>query len=363
MAVRKKKESEENTTENKNENSREDVSTDSGEDLKFAGYFRAASRQNSDPPDVPLEKVPSYYKVINVDPAILVKYALIEYDYNPLNINIPMVTAAQDLRNVKVLLSVGGKNGQFNLLNSNANVTNFYNALKDLYRMWGFDGVTFDIRQLDDTNRPFVIKAIRKFKKYFQEEEFFQPEEEEGEEERPGALPPKDPLISITALPTYVCPAAEGIYDIYNQLVPVINGLKGIIDLIQVMAYDYGSDYNEFITSPPISHPPPVGDPKGMLEYIFSSYVETFEFSKPIEMDDKKINGYKGIDSDRVILGVLASGDTGMKNFVLADEVNEVIQTLRKKYVKGIGGVMISNINYDNKNEYKFSKEIDLALR
>ncbi|MGD2085911.1 MAG: glycosyl hydrolase family 18 protein [Candidatus Aminicenantes bacterium] len=295
----------------------------SGE-LTLSGYFKAIC--SATPPNVPLMDVPAYYKTVNVANAVLDQRALVDFDSCNMNINIPMVQKVREQKKVKVLLSVGGPHGNFQFLNSSGSVDTFYNSLfSHIYQPWGFDGVTFDVQQLDQKNRPYVIEGIRKFKEF-------------------ANLHKVETLISISARPTFVCPDVDGIIGIWNQLVPVINDLKkdNIIDFIQIMAYNYGSDYD-----PLKEKGVPVGKPKEMLEYIFNSY------ANPFESGSLK---YDGFDPDKLMLGVLASADTGLKDFVPVNLVNEALQELNQEHASGIGGAMVFNINYDAQKDYEFSK-------
>jgi len=297
-------------------------------ELTLSGYFKAIC--SAEPPNVSLIDAPVYYRIANVATAVLDQRALVDFDNCNRNINIPMIQKVREEKKVKVLLSVGGPNGNFQFLNSSGSVDTFYNSLfSHIYQPWGFDGVTFDVQQLDYTNRSYVTEAIRKFKEF-------------------ASLHKVEALISITARPTFVCPDADGIIGIWNQLVPVINDLKkdNIIDLIQIMAYNYGSDYD-----PLKEKGVPVGKPKKMLEYIFTSYANAFE----IKIDSKTLK-YDGFDPGKLMLGVLASADTGLKDFVPVNLVNEAIQELNQQHTAGIGGAMVFSINYDAQKDYEFSK-------
>jgi chitinase len=306
----------------------------SGEaELALSGYFKAIC--SSTPPNVPLADVPLTYKIINVATAVLDQHALVDFDNCNSNINIPMVKMVREEKKVKVLLSVGGPEGNFQYLNSSGSVDTFYNSLfSHIYQLWGFDGVTFDIQQLNQANRSYVIEGIKRFKEY-------------STRQNVGAL------ISITARPTFVCPDAGGITGIWNQLVPVINELKkdNLLDLIQIMAYNYGSDYD-----PLKEKGVPVGKPKEMLEYIFNSYVNPFE----IQIESQTLQ-YDGFEPGKLMLGVLASADTGLKDFVPVALVNEAIQDLNQEHSPGIGGAMVYNINYDAQKSYEFSNRLLLG--
>jgi chitinase len=297
-------------------------------DLVLSGYFKALC--SASPPNVPLMDVPLAYKIVNVASAVLYQRCLVDFDNCNSNINIPMVNKVREEKKVKVLLSVGGPAGNFQYLNSSGSVDTFYNSLfSHVYLPWGFDGVTFDVQQLNQANRSFVTDGIRKFKEFAVRNEV-------------------EPFISITARPTFACPDADGMSGIWNQLVPVINELndENLLDLIQIMAYNYGSDYD-----PLESKGVPVGKPKEMLEYIFKSYADPFEIT--LESQTLKYNGF---DPGRLMLGVLASADTGLKDFVPVSVVNEAIQELKQAYPDGIGGAMVYNINYDASKSYEFSQ-------
>jgi chitinase len=316
--------------ENVKSSSRKKIPRANEGELVLSGYFKAIC--SASPPNVPLADVPGYYKIVNVNTAILDQRALVDFDNCNSNINMPMVNNVQEKKKVKVLLSVGGPGGNFQNLKGSGSVDTFYNSLfSHVYLPWGFDGVTFDIQQLSQANRSYVTEGIRRFKAFALRNNI-------------------DPFISITALPTFVCPDAHQMSGIWNQLVPVINELnnENLLDLIQVMAYNYGSEYD-----PLESKGVPVGKPKEMLEYIFKSYADPFEIT--LEPESKTLQ-YNGFDPGKLMLGVLASAETGLKNFVPVNLVNEAIQELNQTYPDGIGGAMVYNINYDARKSYEFSQ-------
>ncbi|MCP5047905.1 MAG: hypothetical protein GY940_12085 [bacterium] len=322
---------------------------DKNRGLTLAGYFHAAG--TSFLSNLPLNNVPGYYNLVNVAAAVLTPDALLNFDYNSLNINKPMIKEVQSEKNMKVLLSVGGENGNFNFLDGSDKVTNFYNSLREYYTDWGFDGFNFDIRELNNNNVPYIIRAIQWFRESY-----------------PQAT------LSLTAQAADVSPDAGDMTGKWNQLVPVINQLGNSLDWIQIMAYGYGAAFQEIQTykdsapvvppaSPPASTPDstpepgiPIGDPKAMLEYIFTSFVKPFIFSNPgQESEITGVTGYYGFDSSKLSLGVLPISFLGPEYYVDPDTLKEVIGDLRDKKKESAGGVMISSINDDARNIYDFS--------
>ena len=313
--------------------------------LKLAGYFQASA--NSYLSGLSLNNVPGYYNIIDVSTAVLDAQGMLKFDWNPSTLNIPMVKEVRTEKNMTVLLSVGGENGNFNFLNSSSQVTNFYNSLAEFYINWGFDGIAFDIRQLDSANLPYIVKAIQWFHESFPEA-----------------------VLSIIAQATDVCPAAGGIDKKWNRLAPLINQLRDIIDWLQVRAYGYGSAYEELKNTQPTQPPPPssppredagntipIGDPGGMLEYIFASFVKPFVFSSPTEQDDiTGTYGYYGFDAAKLMLGVQPVSLLGPEYYVDPQDLRQVIQDLKNNYNETAGGVMISSINDDARNIYDYTR-------
>jgi len=300
--------------------------------------------------DLSLDNVPIEYTIINIDSAVLTSEALLNFKYSHSNLNIPMVKDSKLERNTKVLLSIGGENGNFNYLEGADKVTNFFNSLSEFYTDWGFNGFNFDIRQLNSENMPYIIRAIQWFR-----------------EDHPEAL------LSLTAQATDVSADAGGMFGKWNRLVPLINQLRNSLDWIQIAAYGYGSAFEEIASNrppsptPPASPPPapadsafdgpiPIDDPKGMLEYIFTSFVKPFIFSNPgTESELMDVTGYYGFDGAKLLLGVLPIGFLGPEYYVDPETLKQVIADLKDKYNIAAGGVAVSSINDDARNIYDFS--------
>ena len=301
------------------------------QELSLAGYFQVSETSSSS--DLSLNNIPAFYNVINVASAVLTGAALLEFASAPLIINIPMVKEVRTEKNVTVLLSVGGENGNFNFLDGADKVTSFYNSLMSLYTSWEFDGFNFDIRQLTTNNMPDIIKAIQWF-----------------HEDNPEAI------LSLTAQATDVSPAVGGMHDKWNRLVPLINQLRGRIHWIQIMAYGYGSAFDEIKNNRGTSTPP-IGNPGAMLEYIFTSFVKPFKFSRPGEESEiTGVTDYKGFDSKKLMLGVLPDSSLGPEYYVDPDTLKKVIKDLQDKYNAAAGGVTISSINEDARHMFDFSE-------
>lgn len=308
--------------------------------LHLAGYLQGWCEQGL---NVSLNEVPDEFKVINIQYATLDNYAVVRFDPCSTNINIPELREVQKQKKIKVMLTVGGPDGNFGFLNSSGNVTNFYNSLWTLYQSWGFDGITFDIQQLDKKNRQFVIDGIRKFKERCPES-----------------------LISIAAQPTYVCPPYDNIGGVYNQLVPVIayekqgSGgapefiMKEQIDFIQVLAYNYGDAYDKLrskATSPPTEIPPDA-TPE-MLEFIFNSYVSPFTVTENTPGSEPQTFNYPGYPADKIYLGVIAFQSSIYTDYVAPDDVKTALNALTQK-----AGATVFNINYDAQTNYSFTNAI-----
>lgn len=342
-----------------NKESKMTINEEKNQGLSLAGYFQASGTSYLS--NLPLDNVPDCYNVINIASAVLKGEALLEFNFSPLNINIPLVKEIRTEKNVTVLLSVGGENGNFNYLDGADKVTNFYNSLTELYTDWGFDGFTFDIRQLSTYNLPYIVRAIQWFRENFPEA-----------------------ILSLTTQATDVSPDAGGMYGKWNRLVPIINQLRDSINWIQIMAYGYGTVFEEIknnrgITttpappmppaSPPASPPAaaidapiPIGNPQGMLEYIFTSFVKPFIFSSPGEETEiNGVTGYYGFDSKKLMLGVLPVSFLGPEYYVDPDTLKQVIKDLQDKYSEAAGGVMISSINDDARNIYDYSRRFTSA--
>jgi chitinase len=129
--------------------------------LKLAGNFQASGTPFLS--NLSLANVPGYYNSINITYAVLDENALLNFNPYAMAMNIPMVKEVRTEKNVTVLLSIGGENGNFNFLDRDGKVNNFYNSLAEHYINWGFDGITFDIRQLSPANLPYIVKAIQWF--------------------------------------------------------------------------------------------------------------------------------------------------------------------------------------------------------
>ena len=336
--------------EEEREKSAERLPAASGGEESLAGFFQASCSSYN----LRLLDVPGYYKIIVVASAVLGERALLEFDWHPLNINIPMVKEVRAERNAVVMLSIGGENGNFHFLNGYDKVTNFYNSLVDLYQDWDFDGVNFDLRTFDNHNRDFLIKAIRWFNDTFPEA-----------------------ILSITAKAVGVSPAAGGIYGGWNELVPVINELKDCLDRVQIMAYGFGPAFEELVNSrctptptsspgflqasPPasgIDRPIPLTDPQGMLEYIFRSYAEPFTFWNPAgNGESNEVTGYDGFAVDKLMLAVPPDPGVDPQYFVNPGGIKQVMKTLQDRYNETPAEIMISTINSDARDGYSYSTQ------
>jgi hypothetical protein len=295
---------------------------------KRACYYRA-SRQERSPGLEPgfsfreiLGRKKFCYDIINVSSAVLDEDALLTFDTDEEIMTPDMVKTAQDVNMAEVFLSVGGENGNFNYLDSPWKPANFFDTLKKLYRDWGVNGINFDICRIDETHCPYIIEGIQWFKRRC-----------------PGAA------ISLTTRAADVCPAMKIMDATWNILVPVINELKEIIDRLQIMAFDYKYLYSGLEGAP-------TDNPQGMLEYIFSSYVEEFDINEDCR--------YEGFPAARIFLGVPAAGDESPGFFTPPAEVNKAIEALDKKYPGGIGGILVCDLDEDARGNFTFSSGINL---
>ena len=309
--------------------------------LRLSGNFQASGASFLSGPS--LSSVPDYYQVINVCTAVLDEKAQLKFDYFASKINIPMIKQVQADKNVTVLLSVGGEDVNFNFMDGNDKVTNFYNSLAEYYTLWGFNGVAFDICRLDAVNLPYIERAMRWFHESY-----------------------PDAIISLIARATDVSPAAGGIYGAWNRMVPLINDLKDVIDWIQIKAYGYGKAFEELPKPQPVSPPLPdsiavipIGDSKKMLEYIFTSFVTPFIFNTPVDQEDtnSSIYGYYGFEAAKLMLGVLPAGYLGPEYYVEPEDLKLVISDIKETY-KDMGGVMISSISDDAQNLYDYTRRL-----
>jgi chitinase len=291
--------------------------------INLNGYFQSWDSTEDDL-NLNIMDVRPLYKAIHLAYATLDCYGVLHFPDYTRNVTAYEVRQVRDLTGAKVLMSVGGGNGNFQYLDCSGNVNNFVNCLKDLYVNWYVDGINLDIQQVTAGNKDCIVKALQWFKS-----------------EYPKAI------ITLTGKATYVCPDVNKVdYDEgWNCFVPIINEVADIIDWIEIRAFDYKDMYNN-VPKAPVSNPPM------MLEYIFNSYVNSFDITT-----GKYLGKYKGFDPGKLVLGVLASMDTGLSNYVSSGDVNTAIQELQETH-KTIGGAMIWNINYDALNNYQFSQAL-----
>ena len=283
-----------------------------------------------------LNSIPAYYNVISVASAVLVNHALLEFEYCSRIINRPMLREVHAEKKTTVLLSVGGKGGNINHLNQPAKVSNFYNSLAGLYQDWGFDGVHFELHQVEVDNLPYIIKTIRWFRESF-----------------PKAV------ISIGVEALDVSPAAPGINGKWNRLVPLLNELKDIINRVQIRTFGYGNTSGKLNRD---RHLLPQGDASARLAYIFRSFVEPFRFdSINTESETGGVTGYDGMAPGKVVLEVQPLATPGQghypADYISPLQLRQVIKELEGQYHTETGGIMISSIIEDAGNDYRYSSQ------
>lgn len=300
--------------------------------LPLAGYW-----QNfNNPADTPvrLTDIPKGYKVINIAFADMNTDGSVGFLLQgPPYLSMPNgdTVFKNDIkeiqaRGVKVLLSLGGQNG-FYQIDNQTKENNFVASLKQLITTYGFDGLDYDIENgLTTVNAAYLVDATRQLRDFFK-----------------GQAKPLTFTLAPETIDVYWQTYPNGKYDSLIQ--------SDLIDSVQVQLYNSGCM--------PGSKPGSACYSQGTEDFIVSQADSTIQ----IWMKNGIANA-----AQKYMIGLPASIGAAGGGYVDPAVIKKALSCLQTQtncatYVPTqmypqLGGFMTWSINWDAKNGYAFEKAV-----
>lgn len=253
----------------------------------------------------------------------------------------------------KVVISIGGANGQVQLTTTQAR-DNFVNSMISIIEKYGFDGMDIDfeghslyLNQGDtDINNPTtpvitnLISAIRTIHNHFGNSFIL-------------TMAPETFFVQVGY--TYYGGNGNGIDNRAGAYLPVIHKLRDILDWLQVQHYNSGSvialDNQYYSMGNADFH-------VAMAEMVLQGF--------PVARNAN--NFFPPLKPEQVLIGLPASGNAG-NGYTSTQEVQKAVNYLVKGQsfggtyklrnasgYPGFGGLMTWSINWDRFNQFEFSK-------
>ncbi len=231
------------------------------------------------------------------------------------------------------VLSLGGAEGTITL-NNDVDEANFVSSLTDIVKEWGFDGLDIDLESGSNLLHGSQIQA-----------------------RLPGALKQIEAYMGgdmyLTMAPEhpYVQGGMVAFSGIWGAYIPLINELRGTLDLLHVQLYNNGGMPNPYL---------PGAAPEGSVDMMVAQskmLIEGFELA----------NGqmFEPLRDDQVAIGLPSGPSSANSGQAPTQNILDALDCLTKGTSCGTvvpafnypnyGGVMTWSINWDQHDGYNFS--------
>ncbi len=223
----------------------------------------------------------------------------------------------------KVLLSVGGQNGRWDVVFfSSANTNNFINSIYSALVEYNLDGIDLDIESYSTPPRSVANMIIALKAKIGSKLLIVSPE-------------------CVTVYEGVAIPSADLGGQAWNYFVPIIKAADSSIDFYQVQAYNnwYG------------------GLPAGSFNYIKEVYLHWRNLPGTIPWSSV-IPDFSGVNPNKLVMGVLASTSAGVSSYYAPPNVIKEFKNWLKANNYPLKGFMMWNSNWDRLNNYQVSNAI-----
>jgi chitinase len=230
------------------------------------------------------------------------------------------LTKAWQAKGKKVIISVGGQNGNWNyVFGSSSTISTFVASVAATLQKYGLDGVDLDIESYNATPRT-VANAIIDLKK---------------------AIGSKLIIVSPEEIAVYqgtTVPDADVGGQAFNYFVNIVNLADSSIDFYQPQAYNNWYD----------------GETGGSLRYLQDVY-ENWRNLQGTGQWDTPLANYNGIDGKKLLIGTLASPTAGVAGYYATPENIAAFKSWLAANNHELKGFMLWDSHWDALNGFAVS--------